>query len=470
MIKLADGDVLSLLPAHIAQDPAFAATGTAIAPFLQELAHAIPNLLVFARLGGQQPANMLPPLRRLTEARGGLKKPETALLESLAWQFHVDFREVAETDDQLAALVRNAIPWHRIKGTPASIRAALELCGYSGITIEEDGEGDFWAAYQLGLSGVTGMDDLARIVTICREMQPARCRLWRVYTPEYDFRPGVWSGPLPVCSWSQCWWSAYSGAEAPDIPGLDDDTGLIVSFGSRRGVLVTPLCGEQGRAALLITLDHGWQARYRDFPAWSECAYGDVFPRDHSFTFAHFYSFTWAAPEYARHCWNGPWDNRAWRGRLLRVDRQLPPWRFHIHSHPLTEAVWSGCEPGYTPTFRPDAAHGRVLSDVPGTWSALNFWGHAPRLETLPEPQVWSADAWSGHALTPEATEVPECVPCLRGAAVEPARPPRPRRTITAGHAAAARPLYNLRWRGAWDDRRWRGHCGFFTFTTEVLP
>ena len=80
-------------------------------------------------------------------------------------------------------MVLSSIPWHRIKGTPASIRAALELCGYSGITLEEDGEGDFWAAYQLGLSGVTGMDDLARIVSICREMQPARCRMWRVYTP-----------------------------------------------------------------------------------------------------------------------------------------------------------------------------------------------------------------------------------------------------------------------------------------------
>ena len=244
----------ALLPGSIRDDATIAAAAASLDPIRRVLAGGIPNILLWARLD-PTPGYLSPSLQRLVNLGGGLKPLIEAELELLAWQLHVDFRETAATPAQLAALVRNAIPWHRIKGTPASIKAALALCGYTGITLEESGEGDFWAAYQLGLSGVTGMDDLARIVTICREMQPARCRLWRVYTPEYDFRPGVWSGPLPVCAWSQCWWSAYSGAEAPDIPGLDDDTGLVVSFGSRRGVLVTPLCGEQGRAALLLTLN-----------------------------------------------------------------------------------------------------------------------------------------------------------------------------------------------------------------------
>lgn len=38
---------------------------------------------------------MLPPLRRLVEARGSLAAPSEELVERLAWQLHVDFRETA---------------------------------------------------------------------------------------------------------------------------------------------------------------------------------------------------------------------------------------------------------------------------------------------------------------------------------------------------------------------------------------
>lgn len=131
-MRLADSDLRALLPAHIADDRAFSAAGQAVAPHLRALARAIPNLLIFARLGRQAPQTMLGPLARLTAAAGGLKEPELELLELLAWQFHVDFREAARSKEALAGMVLSSIPWHRIKGTPASIRAALELCGYPG--------------------------------------------------------------------------------------------------------------------------------------------------------------------------------------------------------------------------------------------------------------------------------------------------------------------------------------------------
>ncbi len=466
MTRLERFSFRDLLPGSIAGDATIRATADALDPLFSAIIRSIPKLLLWHRLSltaGRPVPAMLPPIARLVAAAGGLTPLSTAELELLAWQFHLDFREVARTDAELAGMVLDSIPWHRIKGTPASIRAALELCGYSGITLEEDGEGD--------LSGVTGMDDLARIVSICREMQPARCRMWRVYTPDYDFRPGVWSGPLPLCAWSNCWWSEYSGAETPDIPGLDDSTGLIVSFGARRSVLVSPLCGAVAHAALLLTLNHGWQTPLLLFPAWSECSYGDVFPRDHSFTFAHLYSFTWAEAVYEQYRWTGPWDERCWRGRLLRVDRRLPPWRFHFLAHPLTEGVWSGCEPDYTPTFRPDAAHGRVLSDVPGTWSALNFWGGAPRVEILPAPQVWSEGDWSEAALAPEEVEIPELVPCQRGEAVPALEPGRPLPAMTLHFPASTAPLCPdaaPRWTGRWNKRRWRGHCGFFVIRSET--
>ena len=145
MNRLQDLDFLALLPASIAEDPTIQAAAASLNSVLRNTAQAVPNLLIYARLGGQPVETMLPPLARLTQARGGLKPLSLDELEQLAWQFHVDFRETATTRDQLAAMVRNSIPWHRIKGTPAGIKAALGLFGYTGSTIEEDGEGDYWA-------------------------------------------------------------------------------------------------------------------------------------------------------------------------------------------------------------------------------------------------------------------------------------------------------------------------------------
>lgn len=122
MLKLATADLLKLLPDHISGDPKFSAAGEAARPHLGAISRSIPNLLIYARLGGQAVATFLPPLRRLTEARNGISPLSTQALESLAWQFHVDFREAAGADKTaLAGMILNSIAWHRIKGAPASL-------------------------------------------------------------------------------------------------------------------------------------------------------------------------------------------------------------------------------------------------------------------------------------------------------------------------------------------------------------
>lgn len=247
-MKLAEADILKLLPDHISGNSQFSATADAANPILSTISKAIPNLLLWARLGGQSPETFLPPLRRLTEARGRLEPLDLETLESLAWQFHVDFREVAKTNTQLAELILKSIAWHRIKGTPKSMYDALILCGFDtrysegeaqkpyGIYIEEGGPQVHWATYQLGFEDIAAYEDLKYILKICWEMQPARCRLWRVYTFDYDLRPGCWSGPLPQNAWSNAWWSLWSGAYMPEFPGLDE-RGLLVSWGKRERIL-----------------------------------------------------------------------------------------------------------------------------------------------------------------------------------------------------------------------------------------
>ena len=240
MIKLSDGDLRSLLPQSIADDPAMSAAAAALAPQLRALALAIPNLLIYARLGEEDPAKMLAPLQRLIEARGGLKNPEIELLEALAWQYHVDFREAAKNADQLAAMVRQSIPWHRIKGTPASIQKALALFGLGPVEIEEGGLGRHWASYQLGVGDIPDMDAVRLISRVAFEMQPARCQLWRIHN-DYDFRPGVSGADV----WGASYWGGYSGVLTPGIPGTDGSD-FWVSLGRK-----------------LVLASEPWEPRYQ---------------------------------------------------------------------------------------------------------------------------------------------------------------------------------------------------------------
>ena len=97
-MKLENSELLQLLPPHLAEDSQFAAAAQAATPFLRQISLSIPNLLIFARLSPHAGLNadFLAPLKRLADARGGLAPLDLETLESLAWQFHVDFREAAK--------------------------------------------------------------------------------------------------------------------------------------------------------------------------------------------------------------------------------------------------------------------------------------------------------------------------------------------------------------------------------------
>ncbi len=375
-MKLADADILRLLPEHISGDSQFAATGAAANPVLGAISKAVPNLLIWARLGHAESKDFLPPLRRLTQARPGLRDLDIETLESLAWQFHVDFREVARTKEELAGMVLNSIPWHRIKGTPASIYSALALCGFSGITIEEHDPNMPWASYQLGFDEIASVDDLARIVAVCREMQPARCKLWRVYVDDYDMRPGVWSGPLPKNTWSNAWWSYYSGDYFPDIPGLDDK-GLMVSFGLKRKFQVEQYLPADFLAEI-------WQEQGRLFVIprrrleWSGCDWSDIFTRRHGFFGAAILVGHVGERAVISEIWpDEPWSDKPW-GTGEIWDRRLPSWRMFDFGQAKSQGVWSD---------KSDKSN--------STWSGLNCCWSVPYHDMIVgETPKWSGAKW----------------------------------------------------------------------------
>lgn len=257
-----------LVPESIRSDSQMAAAADSLSPLLQTIVRAVPNLLIYGRLEGQDPAGMLAPLKRLTEARGGLKDLSTEELEQLAWQWHVDFRDAAKTNGKLRAFVLNSIPWHRIKGTPKSLLDALALYGINA-ELEEDGTGDQWASYQIHLKDDADADEVRTAAIIAREMQPARCRLYRVWNDFWDTRPIKTSdGPRL----SEGWLSFYSGT----VVGKDDDMLAAVGIRSRLGNEQPDFYAwlfHELTVTLTASREYGWRLSYfrlsdaRDEPA-----------------------------------------------------------------------------------------------------------------------------------------------------------------------------------------------------------
>lgn len=257
-----------LVPGSIRSDSQIAAAADAISPFLQTIVRAVPNLLIYGRLEEQDPAGMLAPLRRLTEARSGLKALSTEELEQLAWQWHVDFRDAAKTNGKLRAFVLNSIPWHRIKGTPKSLLDALALYGIDA-ELEEDGTGDQWASYQIHLKDDADADEVRTAAIIAREMQPARCRLYRVWNDFWDTRPIKTSdGPRL----SEGWLSFYSGTAVDKNDDMLAAVGIRSRLGNEQPDFYAWLFHEL-TVTLTASREYGWRLSYfrlsdaRDEPA-----------------------------------------------------------------------------------------------------------------------------------------------------------------------------------------------------------
>ncbi len=324
MIKRAGQTPLSaLLPDSIRDDAAVAATAASLDPIRRALTGGIPHILLWSRLDSA-PGRLCPPLQRLAELGGGLKPLTEAELELLAWQLHVDFRETANTREQLASMVRGSIPWHRIKGTPASIKRALALFGYRDVVIEEDGTGDHWATWQLGLPEIAGEAAVRHIVSICNEMQPARCRLWRIYTDVFDRRPLVTDvGPVL----DDGWLDFYSGAFVETGQGGTDD--VLVSFGATRR-FQAEACGEIA-ASFGTTIRRAFLIAYLDRFVVDRSRLDDVYPRNHGFASACLYSLLWAERATTGRRWRGEWDARRWRD-YTGFDRKLPRWSMRVRA------------------------------------------------------------------------------------------------------------------------------------------
>lgn len=286
-----------LLAHSIKTDPTVAAAAQSLDGLLNRTSLAIPNLLLWARLDREK-ARLTAPLTRVTEAAGGLKAHSGNALELLAWQLHVDFREVAKNDQELEAMVLGSIPWHRLKGTPAAVEQGLAWFGIKAIT-DESGSGRNWAVYELELVEVPSDRDLANIVRVAEEAGPKRSWLRRVHD-KYDLRPIILDvGPVL----GEGLLSDDSGIWHPDL-GVKESFGREASLGSE------PY--SRGWAGLAREDTRPGRIFYLDKFILDVSRLGDRYVGSHGFVVSELWSMQSLGIDGRRYFWLGPWDARKW--------------------------------------------------------------------------------------------------------------------------------------------------------------
>ncbi|MPN10471.1 hypothetical protein SDC9_157766 [bioreactor metagenome] len=92
-----------------------------------------------------------------------------AIVDELAWQFHVDFYDYKTTKSKKITLVKKAIPWHKIKGTPAAVEAVCTEVFKSAQVIENWEYGGEPYRFRVGkitesISSQTIIDSLVRTI------------------------------------------------------------------------------------------------------------------------------------------------------------------------------------------------------------------------------------------------------------------------------------------------------------------
>lgn len=122
---MSDRPFLELLPASLSMDRTMHGVADSLEPHLCAGDAAIASILLIARLSGDGKP-LAPALERLVEQSGGLKELEENLLDLMAWQYHVDDYDLAQSYDAKLDMVRTSIALHRKKGTRWAVRRAID--------------------------------------------------------------------------------------------------------------------------------------------------------------------------------------------------------------------------------------------------------------------------------------------------------------------------------------------------------
>lgn len=146
-----------------------------------------------------------------------------------------------------AELLAEGRQWLFVRGTAASVLRGLRWVGFPGAVIEEEG-----AYLHIELGRIATAAEMARVAHVVRASVPAHVAFYRVHHG-HDLRPIVLDrGP------------ALDAGMLDGYSGVLGDSGVVESFGVRRGGTAPALC--QGEPLSAATEVRVFVSRYDDMP------------------------------------------------------------------------------------------------------------------------------------------------------------------------------------------------------------
>ncbi|GHT94041.1 hypothetical protein FACS1894122_10260 [Alphaproteobacteria bacterium] len=124
------------------------------------------------------------------DALAGFKFNEIGAGDVLNWEYSLGQINI----DDFQERVLKGLEFHRIRGTPKSLRSALSWYGFTDVFIEEESPGTHFAEFQIGLNEVPNGFGVDAIVSVAELAAPLRSQLRRIYNSLYDVRRFVLDG------------------------------------------------------------------------------------------------------------------------------------------------------------------------------------------------------------------------------------------------------------------------------------
>ncbi|MEO2217407.1 phage tail protein [Chromobacterium vaccinii] len=233
------------------------------------------------------------------------------LLPLLAEQFNVVGPLWAYLPDDAAKrrAIKESAAWHRAKGSPWSVEAALSWAGYAARVEDATAPATRWAEFQLELDAPVDGDALQTVLELARFAAPARSHLARLYGG-YDRRV------LNASSGDR-----WSDAFLSDDSGVWRD-GVQLSFGRRRPLSAACPAAATGLGRRRV---HASRTLYPDMLRYGTAHFGDAPVLNHPVMRSRLIGLgnkeglrdpVILAGNPPSPSWTGGWDERTW-GRWL---------------------------------------------------------------------------------------------------------------------------------------------------------
>ncbi len=103
---------------------------------------------------------------------------------ALSWEYSLSQIAI----DDFRNRVIEGLKFHRLQGTPYSLRQAFSWYGFNNIKIEEEVPGEHFSEFQVGVNEIPNNLDIEKIVSVSELAAPLRSRLSRMYNDLYDVR------------------------------------------------------------------------------------------------------------------------------------------------------------------------------------------------------------------------------------------------------------------------------------------